>query len=72
MSSKTVTVSLYRPDGGIVREFNNVEVTHYDKNSITFTKRVEDVGEDTATVYDYTSNLPYLVTETVTGPKNLI
>ena len=70
--AKTVTVTLYRPDGGTVREFNNVEVLHYDKQSIVFSKRVEDVGEDTVTVYDYTSNLSYLVTETVTGPKNLI
>ena len=70
--SKLVIVTLYRPDGGTSREFNDVEVTHYDKNSITFTKRVEDVGEDTVTVYDYTSNLPYVISERVTGPKSLI
>lgn len=65
--AKLITVTLYRPDGGTVREYNDVEVTHYDKNLITFSKRVEDVGEDTATVTDYTSNLPYVITERVTG-----
>ena len=70
--AKYITVTLFRPDGGTSREFNDVEVTSWNKDMIEFSKRVEDVGEDTATVYEYTSNLPYLISERVTGPKNLI
>ena len=68
--SKLVTVTLYRPDGGTSREFNDVEVLSYSKDSIEFRKRTED--EETATVYDYTSNLKYLIAERTTGPKSLI
>lgn len=67
---KIVIVTLYRPDGGVSKEYNDVEVTSWSKDSIEFTKRVEEGDE--VTVYDYTSNLKYLITERVTGPKNLL
>jgi len=70
MASKSTTVTLYRPDGGTVREYDYVEVTHYDKNIVEFQRRTESGAE--ATVTSFTSNLPYVISETVVGPKNLI
>ena len=70
MASKSTRVLLYRPDGGTVREYNDVEVTSWSKDMIEFSKRTEEGDE--ATVTEYTSNLPYVITEVTTGPKNLI
>jgi hypothetical protein len=70
MSSKSVRVVLYRPDGGTSREYNDVEVTSWNKDMIEFQKRTEE-GDD-ATVTEYTSNLKYVIVEVTTGPKNLI
>ena len=67
---KNVTVQLFRPDGGTSREWVGVEVTHYNKDIIEFQLRVEE--GDNVTVTDYTSNLPYLIIEAVTGPKSLL
>jgi hypothetical protein len=68
---KWTRVSLYRPDGGTVQEFDDVEVTHYDKNIVEFTRRTEN-ADGTVTVTDRTSNLPYIITESVTGSKDLL
>lgn len=70
MASKTTRVLLYRPDGGTVREHNNVEVLSYSKDMIEFSKRVEEGDE--VTITEYTTNLRYEIVEVTTGPKNLI
>jgi hypothetical protein len=70
MASKTTRVLLYRPDGGTVREYNDVEVLSYNKDMIEFSKRVEEGDE--VVITEYTSNLSYIITEVTTGPKNLI
>jgi len=68
--AKRTAVYLYRPDGGTVREFEDVEVTSYTKDIVEFTKREEKGVE--VTVKDFTSNLPYIIVEVVTGPKDLL
>ena len=70
MASKPTRVLLYRPDGGTVREYNDVEVLSYNKDMIEFSKRVEEGDE--VVITEYTSNLNYVITEVTTGPKNLI
>jgi hypothetical protein len=70
MASKTTRVLLYRPDGGTVREYNDVEVLSYNKDMIEFSKRVEEGDE--VVITEYTSNLSYIITEVTTGPKSLI
>ena len=64
-------VTLYRPDGGTVVEFNDIDqVTRFSKDMIEFRQRREN--GDVVTVLDYTSNLPYLIVEHVDGPKGLL
>ena len=70
MASKSTRIALYRPDGGTVREYENVEIIRYDKNGVEFSRRVEEGDE--ATITEYTTNLHYVITEVTTGPKNLI
>jgi hypothetical protein len=65
---KKITVTLFRPEGSLI--FDVDEVTSYNKDTIDFRQREEEGDE--VTVSDYTSNLPYLIEEIVTGPKDLI
>jgi hypothetical protein len=68
---KQVTVFLIYPnDRGGTQIYDNVDVTSYGKDSISFSKR-EEHG-DQVKVTDYTSNLPYVIAETITGPKSLL
>jgi hypothetical protein len=68
--ARTTRVALYRPDGGTIREYNDVEVLSYSKDMIEFSKRVEEGDE--VVITEYTTNLPFVITEVTTGPKNLI
>src|SRR5271170_2759670 len=70
MAYKHVAVHLFRPDGGTILEFDDVDVTNYSKDMIEFQRRVEN--GNTVEVRDYTSNLPYVIYEVVTGPKELL
>jgi hypothetical protein len=69
MVEKTVSVALLVPGETLI--FENVEVTYHDKETIRFTER-DETDDEQVTVTDYTSNAPYLVTETMTGPKSLL
>jgi hypothetical protein len=68
--AKTTAVTLYRPDGGTTLYVNDVDVTSYSKDTIEFDKRVEN--GDQVTVTTYTSNLRYVIVESVTGSKDLL
>ena len=72
MANKFVIVTLYRPDGGTILQYNNVEVKAHNLNGIEFTRRDENEDGTSVTVTDYKSNLPYVISETIIGPKNLI
>ena len=63
-------VRLYRPDGGVSIEVEDVEIIHWTKDTIEFRKRVE--GDKAVTIKDYTSNLKYLIVEETTGSKELL
>lgn len=67
---KTVTITLCTPTG--FQRYVEVEVTNYNKDSISFSKREEAEATDEVTVTDFTSNLPYMIEESLTGPKSLI
>ena len=64
------TVRLYRPDGGVSIEIDDVEVLSWNKDVIEFRKRVE--GDNAVTFKDYTSNLKYLILEETTGSKEIL
>ena len=70
--AKSTFIQLFRPDGGTILQYDDVTVTHYTKDIVEFQSRKENEDGETVTVTDYTSNLPYLVIEAVTGPKSLL
>jgi hypothetical protein len=68
MVNKTASVTLFSTGGSL--HFDNVEIISYSQHSIAFTLRKEEGDE--VTITDYTSTLPYLINETMTGPKSLL
>jgi hypothetical protein len=73
MARKT-SVILYRPDGGTVRQYEDVTdvETREHGTHVQFTKRSENVADKTATVTTITSNLKFMIVEEVTGSAGLI
>lgn len=66
MSGKRVSILLYRPDGGTVREYSDVEITSQSPEEVTFKTKQELVVEKEMVTTTYTTNLKYLIVEEFT------